>query len=306
MQVCLETPTSKYCITLRIVLCGPSGAGKTSILKLIKTLNLRDVLSTTPSITVEKEIKRLLLLRLIFFAIPGQKRYLSNQELLRKYLSNADALFYVVDSANLASFGFAKTMLYHTLSILTMLGKQIPIFILANKQDLPNALPITIIKDAIWSPLMKKFPNAKVYFSAVSVLNPITIVQVINQCLKLCLQLNKGSSAFPLRLRELTNAESIVIFDQDGFPVFFSNSEDDAYSTIGLVLELLNLIQREMKQNIADGFGIIRIGNSTLAFIRRLVDNDHSVTIAIKNFRVNVNEILSIITNLLQRSSCTL
>ena len=175
MQTCLETLTNKYRITLRIVLYGPSGAGKTSILKLIKTLNLKDVLSTVPSVTVEREIKKLLLMKLIFFALPGQKRYLFNREMLVKYLSNADALFYVVDSANPASFRFARIMLHHTLSILATLGKQIPIFILANKQDLPNALPIAVIRDSIWSPLMKEFPDIKVYFFAVSVLNPTTV-----------------------------------------------------------------------------------------------------------------------------------
>ncbi len=306
MQTCLETLTNKYRITLRIVLYGPSGAGKTSILKLIKTLNLKDVLSTVPSVTVEKEIKKLLLMKLIFFALPGQKRYLFNREMLVKYLSNADALFYVVDSANPASFRFARIMLHHTLSILATLGKQIPIFILANKQDLPNALPIAVIRDSIWSPLMKEFPDIKVYFFAVSVLNPTTVVRVINECLRLYLQLNRENNVFPLRLLELTNAESIVIFDQDGFPIFFSDSENDAYSTIGLVLELFNLIQKEIKQNIANGFGIIRVGNYTLAFVRRQIDKDYSVTIAIKNFHVSVNEISSILTDLLQQPSCTL
>jgi len=306
MQTCLETLTNKYRITLRIVLYGPSGAGKTSILKLIKTLNLKDVLSTVPSVTVEKEIKKLLLMKLIFFALPGQKRYLFNREMLVKYLSNADALFYVVDSANPASFRFARIMLHHTLSILATLGKQIPIFILANKQDLPNALPIAVIRDSIWSPLMKEFPDIKVYFFAVSVLNPTTVVRVINECLRLYLQLNRENNVFPLRLLELTNAESIVIFDQDGFPIFFSDSENDAYSTIGLVLELFNLVQKEIKQNIANGFGIIRVGNYTLAFVRRQIDKDYSVTIAIKNFHVSVNEISSILTDLLQQPSCTL
>jgi len=306
MQTCLKTLTNKYRITLRIVLYGPSGAGKTSILKLIKTLNLKDVLSTVPSVTVEREIKKLLLMKLIFFALPGQKRYLFNREMLVKYLSNADALFYVVDSANPASFRFARIMLHHTLSILATLGKQIPIFILANKQDLPNALPIAVIRDSIWSPLMKEFPDIKVYFFAVSVLNPTTVVRVINECLRLYLQLNRENNVFPLRLLELTNAESIVIFDQDGFPIFFSDSENDAYSTIGLVLELFNLIQKEIKQNIANGFGIIRVGNYTLAFVRRQIDKDYSVTIAIKNFHVSVNEISSILTDLLQQPSCTL
>ncbi len=71
---------------------------------------------------------------------PGQIHFKAVREMVMK---NSDGILFLVDSSDPMSIGQASALLEEAV---LHLGKDIPIVVLANKQDLPDAMPVETVK----------------------------------------------------------------------------------------------------------------------------------------------------------------
>lgn len=116
----------------RIVMVGLDAAGKTTILYKLK---LNETVQTLPTIGFNVETIQHQHLTLTVWDIGGQHKI---RPLWRHYYTNTDAIIFVVDSSDRERMFEAETELQTLLTASELEG--VRVLILANKQDLPNAL----------------------------------------------------------------------------------------------------------------------------------------------------------------------
>lgn len=117
---------------LNICMLGLESSGKTTILY---KFHLGEVLMTTPTIGFNIEVIKYKQYNLSIFDICGDMRH---RTFWATYYKGADGLIYVIDSANKDNIEIAKEELYKVLGHESI--KNVPILVLANKQDLIGAM----------------------------------------------------------------------------------------------------------------------------------------------------------------------
>merc|ERR1712232_909455 len=108
------------------------GAGKTTILHKLK---LGDIVRTVPTIGFNVETVQYRNIHFTVWDVGGQDKIRS---LWRHYYLGTEGLIFVIDSSDIDRVDIAKEELFRILSEDDL--DSAPVLILANKQDLPNAL----------------------------------------------------------------------------------------------------------------------------------------------------------------------
>mmetsp|Transcript_1339 Transcript_1339/g.1513 ORF Transcript_1339/g.1513 Transcript_1339/m.1513 type:complete len:182 (-) Transcript_1339:42-587(-) len=117
---------------LRILMLGLDAAGKTTTLFKLK---LGKVVKTTPTLGFNVERVNFKTLTFTVWDIGGQE---SIRNLWRHYYKNTAGLVYVVDSSDRLRVDDSASELTRMLKEDDLIG--VPVMVLANKQDLPDAL----------------------------------------------------------------------------------------------------------------------------------------------------------------------
>eukprot|EP00127_Corallochytrium_limacisporum_P002718 Clim_evm27s136 gene=Clim_evmTU27s136 len=119
---------------MRILMVGLDAAGKTTILYKLK---LGEVVTTVPTIGFNVESVEYKNISFTVWDVGGQDKI---RPLWRHYYENTSGLIFVVDSNDRDRIGEAKSELFAMLEEQEL--KDAVILVYANKQDLPNALPV--------------------------------------------------------------------------------------------------------------------------------------------------------------------
>ncbi|XP_045181430.2 ADP-ribosylation factor 3-like [Mercenaria mercenaria] len=126
----------------RILMIGLDSAGKTTILYKMK---LGETVTTIPTVGFNVEtVSPVKGVSFTLWDIGGQDKI---RPLWRHYYNKLDGLVYVVDSADEERMSVAKEELFNVLESDEM--KEVPLLIIANKQDLENSLDPSKIVDQL-------------------------------------------------------------------------------------------------------------------------------------------------------------
>lgn len=125
----------------RIVVVGLKGSGKSSmLLQMLLSAGLKSV--TSKSIAVEHVIESFEFNNVTTMALdigfPNE-----NHSITHSYIENATGLIFIVDSTDLQKMAVAKEELSRMLNHIQL--DKTPLLVLANKQDLPNAMSTEVI-----------------------------------------------------------------------------------------------------------------------------------------------------------------
>ena len=125
----------------RILIVGLDAAGKTTILYKLK---LGEVVTTIPTIGFNVETVAYKHTSFTVWDVGGKDKI---RPLQRHYYTNTDALIYVVDSNDRDRIDAARDELQRMVNEDELCG--IPLLVLANKQDLPNAMSAAEVTDRL-------------------------------------------------------------------------------------------------------------------------------------------------------------
>jgi small GTP-binding protein len=125
----------------RILLLGLDAAGKTTVLYKLK---LGEVVNTIPTIGFNVEQVQYKNIEFNMWDVGGQDKI---RTLWRHYFTGTDALIFVVDSNDVERMELAKQELHKLLDEDELRDSTLLVF--ANKQDLPNAMSLTEMKDKL-------------------------------------------------------------------------------------------------------------------------------------------------------------
>lgn len=140
----------------RIVMLGLDAAGKTTILYKIK---LNEIVSTIPTIGFNVEtVSPVKGVTFTVWDIGGQDKI---RPLWKHYFNNTEGLVYVVDSNDRERILESREELFGILNSDEMRG--VPVVVIANKQDLPNALSTSKVADLM---SLHKLTSRKWYIQA--------------------------------------------------------------------------------------------------------------------------------------------
>eukprot|EP00741_Cyanophora_paradoxa_P013714 tig00020710_g13237.t1 len=132
----------------RILLLGLDNAGKTTILY---KLRMGEVVTTTPTIGFNVETIVHKNVHFTAWDVGGQEKL---RPLWRHYFSGTHAVIYVVDAADAARIDEARGELARLLAAPELEGAAI--LVLANKQDLPGALPAADLAGRLELPTIRR------------------------------------------------------------------------------------------------------------------------------------------------------
>lgn len=125
----------------RILIVGLDGAGKTTILYKLK---LGEVITTIPTIGFNVETVQHKNVKLTVWDIGGQDKLRS---LWRHYYQNTEGVIFVVDSSDVERLDAAAKELRLILDDYEL--RKAVLLVLANKQDLPMALPTAEVAEKL-------------------------------------------------------------------------------------------------------------------------------------------------------------
>ena len=125
----------------KILLLGLDGAGKTTILY---KMNLGETVHTIPTVGFNVETIKYKNIELNCWDIGGQKKIRS---LWHYYYEGVDAIVFCVDSNDPSRVLEVQEELYQLLEHESLC--ETPLLIYANKQDLPNAMSVSMIIDKL-------------------------------------------------------------------------------------------------------------------------------------------------------------
>ncbi|CAG2235362.1 ARF1_2 [Mytilus edulis] len=136
-------------VAANIVMLGLDSSGKTTILYKIK---LNETVKTLPTVGFNVEtVGPIKGISLTVWDIGGQEKI---RRLWQHYLKNTDGLIYVVDSNDKDRLCEAREELYGILNSANM--RNVPVVVIANKQDMPDALDPSIVAGCLNLDRMKK------------------------------------------------------------------------------------------------------------------------------------------------------
>ncbi|KAL5476140.1 hypothetical protein EMCRGX_G026050 [Ephydatia muelleri] len=126
---------------VRILMCGLGGAGKTTALYKLK---LGEVVTTIPTIGFNVETIDYKNVHWTMWDVGGRDK---TRPLWRHYYQNTDVIIFVVDSSDFEQISVCQEQLQ------TMLNedelRDVVLLVLANKQDLPNAMSVQEITEKL-------------------------------------------------------------------------------------------------------------------------------------------------------------
>eukprot|EP00177_Eucheuma_denticulatum_P001651 GFKZ01002972.1.p1 GENE.GFKZ01002972.1~~GFKZ01002972.1.p1 ORF type:complete len:180 (+),score=30.48 GFKZ01002972.1:232-771(+) len=131
---------------VRILMVGLDAAGKTTILYKLK---LGEIVTTIPTIGFNVETVDYKNIQFTVWDVGGQDKI---RPLWRHYFQNTQGLIYVVDSNDRDRIGESRDELKKMLSEEELRNATVLIF--ANKQDLPNAMPVADLTQELGLPSM--------------------------------------------------------------------------------------------------------------------------------------------------------
>lgn len=126
---------------MRILMVGLDAAGKTTILYKLK---LGEVVTTIPTIGFNVETVEYKNISFTVWDVGGQDKI---RPLWRHYFTNTQGLIFVVDSSDKERIKEAAAELNKMVNEDEL--KDATILVFANKQDLPNALPVTELTEKL-------------------------------------------------------------------------------------------------------------------------------------------------------------
>lgn len=266
--------------TYKIVVCGLDNAGKTSIVRLLKDLRPALALITSPSVALEKEVKRSLRYRFVFFVIPGQRRF-HTERILSQVMADADCLIFVVDAADRHRLPEARDLLKLALKVYTRVGSGNRLVILAHKQDLSSALDASTIYRELWEPISSEFPQVLADIFETTIFKPSTVLRALREGVILHLLTRDPFDYLVRRVQIATRAELIAIFDGEAFPLSIAGDETTAYEVASLVREFLDRLRLEGRVE-----GVVCFSRTKLAFVGRKSkgDGEEPIMICAKDF----------------------
>ncbi|XP_011457178.3 uncharacterized protein [Magallana gigas] len=140
----------------RILMLGLDAAGKTSILYKVK---LNENVHTIPTIGFNVEtVEPVKGVSFTVWDVGGQDKI---RPLWRFYYQNTEGLIYVVDSSDRERIAESREELFGILDSDEM--REVPVVVIANKQDLPNALKPSEVADLM---TLHKLTSRKWYIQA--------------------------------------------------------------------------------------------------------------------------------------------
>ncbi|CAC5393738.1 ARF1_2 [Mytilus coruscus] len=129
-------------VAANIVMLGLDASGKTTILYKIK---LNETVKTIPTVGFNVEtVGPIKGINFTVWDIGGQEKI---RRLWQHYLKSADGLIYVVDSNDKDRLCKAREELYGILNNENM--RSVPVVVIANKQDLPDAMDLSTVADGL-------------------------------------------------------------------------------------------------------------------------------------------------------------
>lgn len=128
-------------IPVRILMVGLDAAGKTTLLYRLK---LAEVVATIPTIGFNVETVEYKNISFTVWDVGGQTII---RPLWRHYYTNTQGLIFVVDSSDLQRIKEAADELHMQLEEDDLKG--VPVLVFANKQDLPRAMSVGEITEAL-------------------------------------------------------------------------------------------------------------------------------------------------------------
>ncbi|MFX1253214.1 MAG: ADP-ribosylation factor family protein [Promethearchaeota archaeon] len=149
-----QKPPSESRDTRRIAFVGLDKAGKTTTLK---RLSKGILVSTRPTHGFNTETINFLGLRFNVFDLGGQDSY---QIFWEKFLPQQEAVVYFIDSADTKRLAKVRFALNKTLSLVK---PETSVMILANKQDLPNALDVSDLMKNLDLRFAPKLQNLEIF-----------------------------------------------------------------------------------------------------------------------------------------------
>lgn len=126
---------------IKILMCGLDAAGKTTALYKLK---LGEVVTTIPTIGFNVETVSYKNVDFVAWDVGGRDKI---RPLWRHYFQNTDVLIYVVDSNDRERLPECRDELHWFLAEDEL--KDAVLLVMANKQDLPNAMPVEEITDKL-------------------------------------------------------------------------------------------------------------------------------------------------------------
>lgn len=144
---------------LRLVMIGLDGAGKTTVLYKLKVpikfaflthFKLGEVVSTIPTIGFNVETVKYKNINFNVWDVGGQDRI---RTLWKHYYAHTDGIIYVVDAADRDRVPKAAQQLQKVLSEDELTGASL--LVLANKQDLPNAMSVAELAEKLGLPTLR-------------------------------------------------------------------------------------------------------------------------------------------------------
>ena len=126
---------------MRVLMVGLDAAGKTTILYKLK---LGEIVTTIPTIGFNVETVDYKNVSFTVWDVGGQDKI---RPLWRHYYQGTQGLIFVVDSNDKDRIGEAHDELHRMLSEQDL--RDAVVLILANKQDLPNAMPVAEVTDKL-------------------------------------------------------------------------------------------------------------------------------------------------------------
>jgi len=119
--------------SVKITILGLDKAGKTTLVKYMK---FGKAIETKTTMGVDFEQIEFEGLRLLIWDVGGQTTF--RKHIWEEFLNGSDIIVYVVDSADKERLDLATEEFWRVVNLSSLKG--IPVLVLANKQDLPDAL----------------------------------------------------------------------------------------------------------------------------------------------------------------------
>ncbi len=166
----------------RILMLGLDAAGKTTILYKLK---LNETVSSIPTIGFNVEtVTPVKNVTFTVWDVGGQDKI---RPLWKHYFNNTEGLVYVVDSSDRARINESKDELKWILESDEMRG--VPVVILANKQDLPGALPTADVSGKLG---LNQMTDRHWYIQSTCAVNGDGLFEGMNELAKLVKEFKKG------------------------------------------------------------------------------------------------------------------
>ena len=150
---------------MELTLVGLQNSGKTTLVNVIASGAFQSDMIPTVGFNMRKVTKGNVTMK--FWDIGGQPRFRSMWE---RYCRGVNAIVFVFDSADVDKLESAKTELHNLLQKPLLAG--IPLLVVGNKNDLPNALTI---EQVIEKMDLKSITNREVSCYSISAKNQVNI-----------------------------------------------------------------------------------------------------------------------------------